>query len=175
MTELNEPRMVEPAEHFCDAYLDYMEDFRAAGEPLWNNADVDRSSFAAYVHRLLAESRGEGLPDGHVPQQTLWLLKSGRILGDCDIRWQLNEALEDHGGHIGYGIRPSDRRKGYGTLMLRLALGRARERGLRRVLLTCDVENVASSRVIEHNGGRLASQSYSERAGRMTKRYWIEL
>jgi predicted acetyltransferase len=172
---VGKPRLIEPAEQYCEAFLDYVDDFRAAGEPAWSKAEVNEGNFAAHVQRLLAESRGEGLPDGHVPQSTLWLVARGRILGDCDIRWQLNEALEDYGGHIGYGVRPSDRGQGYGTLILRLALDRARELGLRRVLVSCDATNVASSRVIERNRGRLASESYSDRAGRVTKRYWIEL
>ncbi len=175
MTATTEPVLVSPSEQYQEAYLEYLDDLRAAGEPLWGKEDLTGSNFAEYVCRLRAESRSEGLPEGWVPQHTFWLLAEGRVLGECRIRLRLTEGLEDHGGHIGYGVQPSARGKGYGTLVLRLALDRARELGLGRVLLTCDADNMASRGVIERHGGQLASESYSERAGCVTRRYWIKL
>ena len=87
----------------------------------------------------------------------------------------LTDALRDWGGHIRYGVRPSERNKGYGTLMLKLALDKARALGIGRVLITCGKDNIASQRVILKNGGVLDSESYSEQAGRVTQRYWIDL
>ena len=72
-------------------------------------------------------------------------------------------------------VRPSERGKGWATSMLALALEKARGMGLRRVLVTCDPGNTASTRVILKNGGRLVNESVAKRAGRMTSRYWIEL
>ncbi len=83
--------------------------------------------------------------------------------------------MEDVGGHIGYRIRPSERRKGYGTLILALTLAEARKLGLPRVLLTCDQDNIASARVIQANGGALASEGYSPQTQTLVSRYWIEL
>ena len=85
------------------------------------------------------------------------------------------EALRDFGGHVGYGVRPSERGKGYATRMLVMALDKARQLGLKRVLITCDKDNLASARVIQKNGGVLGSESYSPQGGRVTQRYWIDL
>ena len=103
------------------------------------------------------------------------LVRGRRIVGACSLRHELTDALRDFGGHVGYGVRPSERGKGYASLMLKLVLREARRRGIRRVLLTCDSDNAASRRVIEKAGGVLDSQSFSDRAGRMTRRYWIEV
>ena len=76
---------------------------------------------------------------------------------------------------MAYSVRPSERGKGYATEILRQALDRARKLGIDRVRMTCDVTNAASARVIEKNGGGLDSESYSDAAGRVTRRYWIAL
>ena len=110
-----------------------------------------------------------------MPATTYWLVRpDGTILGQAGLRHRLTPALEDFGGHIGYAIRPSARGKGYGTKMLAMALDEARDMGLPRVLITCDPANIASVRVIQKNGGVVASKSVAY-TGRMTSRYWIEL
>ena len=105
-----------------------------------------------------------------------WLVRGGTaIVGTSQLRHTLTPDLEHEGGHIGYNIRPSQRRKGYGTRLLGLLLGKARGLGLQRVLLTCDTDNVASARIIEKNGGRLDSDGISGKSGKPISRYWIEL
>ena len=74
------------------------------------------------------------------------------FIGEISIRHNLNAALEKYGGHIGYGIRFSEWNKGFGTLMLKLALIEAKKIGLSKVLVTCDDSNAASARVMEKNG-----------------------
>jgi predicted acetyltransferase len=83
--------------------------------------------------------------------------------------------LERNGGHIDYGIRPKERNKGFGTLILKLTLEKARQIGLKRVLLTCDDDNLASARVIEKNGGILQDKILNEGHKVPTRRYWIDL
>jgi predicted acetyltransferase len=83
--------------------------------------------------------------------------------------------LEEEGGHIGYDVRPSERRQGYGTLLLRLTLNQARALGLKRVLVTADTPNVASWRIIEKNGGVLHTEALSQQTGGLLRKYWIEL
>ncbi|HLL72624.1 MAG TPA: GNAT family N-acetyltransferase [Pyrinomonadaceae bacterium] len=95
--------------------------------------------------------------------------------GTARLRHQLTPALEHEGGHIGYDIRPSARRRGFGTLILALTLERARILGLARALLTCDTDNTASARIIERNGGALAARVVSNRTGKLISQYWIEL
>ena len=96
------------------------------------------------------------------------------ILGATSIRHYLNEDLLQTGGHIAYGIRPSERRKGYATQQLTLALQKCGEMGIARVLITCDDDNVGSAKVIVHNGGVLENK-VSEDTGQLVRRYWINL
>lgn len=85
-------------------------------------------------------------PDGFVPAHTLFLVEDNkRILGAINIRHYLNDYLLNYGGHIGYGIRPSARRKGYAALMLSLALPKAKELGITKALITCDKDNLGSA------------------------------
>lgn len=101
-------------------------------------------------------------------------MNDDRILGAIHVRHHINHPkLKVVGGHIGYGIRPSERRKGYAKEMLRLALSEARTIGLNKVLLTCDENNIGSYKTIEANGGILESSIVVE--GKNKRRYWISL
>ena len=165
-----------PTEDLRDAYMEYVAEFEAAGEhDVPGSGAATGEDFAEFVGRLRDHARGIGLPEGHVPASTYWLVGGGRILGMCNLRHRLTDALRDFGGHVGYGVRPSQRGKGYGTRQLGLVLDKAMELGIRRVLITCDRNNVASVRVIQKNGGVLDCESFSEQGGRITQRYWIDL
>jgi len=100
--------------------------------------------------------------------------KNNRIVGMVDIRHSLNDALLIRGGHIGYGVRPSERKKGYASKMLALALDECRRLGIAKALLTCDKDNIASARVIQKNGGVLENE-FTDDAGEITQRYWIDV
>ncbi|MDO9576609.1 MAG: GNAT family N-acetyltransferase, partial [Candidatus Cloacimonadales bacterium] len=105
---------------------------------------------------------------------TLFLVDdAGKIYGAANIRHRLTENLKIEGGHIGYGIRPSQRGKGYGTKLLRLALQKIKELGIAKALITCDKENTHSAKVITNNGGRLDSEIAKD--GRIVQRYWVGL
>jgi predicted acetyltransferase len=150
----------------------------AAGEPFFSQQlrKLAQRHFAAYTALVEARARGERLPPGHVSGHVYWLVRAGTdIVGTSRLRHSLTPALEDIGGHIGYDIRPSARRRGYGTWLLALTLERARALGLDHVLLTCDTDNVGSVRIIERNGGVLASQGVSPTSGKQISRYWIAL
>jgi len=96
-------------------------------------------------------------------------------IGKLTFRPTINARYLHSGGHIGYEIRPSKRRQGYGTALLRLALDKARERGLDQVLLTCDEDNLGSRKVIEANGGRLENAIVVEGQTAKKLRFWISL
>lgn len=110
-------------------------------------------------------------PVGFVNSSLYFLLNGDRILGAIDIRHSLNEYLIGVGGHIGYGVRPSERRKGYATLMLSLALPMAKELGLKKMLITCNKGNIASERTIRNNGGVLENEL--EDGDEIVLRFWI--
>ena len=96
------------------------------------------------------------------------------IVGTIQIRHELNDHLRHDGGHIGYGVRPSVRRKGYATQMLALALEKCRKLGIDKVLLTCSKDNIGSAKTIINNGGVLDSE-YADSSGNISQRYWISI
>ncbi|MFG0267748.1 MAG: GNAT family N-acetyltransferase [Rhodopirellula sp. JB055] len=157
------------------ALAEYVAEFEVEGEsrihgyfgkPEWSHAET--------VENLMAWSRGERL-SGFVPSSTRFLVVNQRIVGNYNFRHLLSPELERCGGHCGYSVRPSERRKGYGTLLLKDAKRFARGLGLDRILLTCSSENIGSSRVIERNGGRLHDQVHDQTSDATVNRYWIEL
>ncbi len=147
-------------------------EYSSAGEDRYDSAAED---FDAYLRGLRDGARGAGLAPGRVPHSTFWLASGRRLIGRSVVRYRLTPELEEEGGHVGYDIRPSERRKGYGTLILRLTLEEVRGLGLSRVLVTCDTDNVGSAKVIEKNGGRLESRGVSKRTGKLISRYRVEL
>ena len=174
--------LAAPATRWEMAYLAFLDDFEAASEPripAGSGVELARSDFAAFVQRLQDDERGVNLKPGIVPSSAYWLLRHDAddvtILGVSALRHALTPALEDAGGHIGYSIRPSERRRGYGARILALTLSCARALGLKRVLITCDTDNIGSARVIENNGGVLASEGYTELTKTRISRYWIML
>jgi predicted acetyltransferase len=114
------------------------------------------------------------LPD-QVPGSTFWLVDADRYLGRVDIRHCLDPALTRYGGHIGFEIRVSERRKGYGRLALQLGLGECRQLGVRRVLVTCEATNAASRNIIEANGGILEDVIDLDDQGTQGMRFWIDM
>jgi predicted acetyltransferase len=137
------------------------ESFRAAVRefeaevPPWQFAFEfeEAESFPDYVRMLETWSRGENISERFVPNTFFVGVVDGVIVGRLSLRHRLNDFLRREGGHIGYGVVPSHRRKGYATAMLRLALPHCARLGIARALLTCDVENHASRQVIERCGG----------------------
>ncbi|WP_029232891.1 GNAT family N-acetyltransferase [Butyrivibrio sp. VCB2006] len=132
----------------------------------------DYQDFDYYLENLeLAQAR-----DGLVPDSTFFLLddERNRLLGAVNIRHYLNEKLLKDGGHIGDGIRPSERRKGYATKMIGLALDECKKLGIDKVLICCDKDNIGSAKSIQNNGGVLENEFVDE-DGEVVQRYWIEL
>jgi predicted acetyltransferase len=165
-------RLIEPTEELAAELLSMAREYQSAGDNRYESAVED---FPAYFHGLMNYAEGINLPPGHVRSGTFWLVSGGRLIGRSSLRHQLTAELEHEGGHIGYDIRPSERGKGYGTLLLKLTLGRAAGIGLRRVFITCDADNAASAKVIEKNGGRLHGRVASKRSGKLISQYWVEL
>lgn len=132
----------------------------------------DYRDFDCYLERLETKKAGNGL----VPDSVFFCLDEDRniFVGAVNIRHYLNESLLFTGGHIGDGIRPSERRKGYATAMIALALEECRKLGIRRVLMTCDRSNVGSAKSIMKNGGVLENEVLNEE-GEIEQRYWIDL
>jgi predicted acetyltransferase len=117
---------------------------------------------------------GRNLPEGWVPNTFLVADVDGQLVGRVSIRHELTDFLREEGGHIGYGVLPAFRRRGYATEILRQAVVIARSVGVDRVLVTCDDDNIGSIRTIEACGGRLDSVRQAEPGSAAIRRYLID-
>lgn len=108
------------------------------------------------------------------PQTTFGVFDDKKLIGGFVLRHTLKGALINHGGNIGYFVRPSKRNMGYGKILLKLALEKARGIGLKKVLVTCRNDNIGSTKVIESNGGKYENDYYDKSLGKTYRRYWIE-
>jgi len=165
-------KFVEPSFAWRTAFQDMARECEATGLHRYGLALRD---FHAYLWRVEENRRGERLVDERGPELEFWLEERHAIVGCARLRLTLTPELEKEGGHIGYDVRPSMRRQGYGTALLGLTLLEARSRGIQRARITCDVDNEGSSKVIERNGGKLAGMAQSPESGNTVKQYWIEL
>lgn len=172
--------LVEPSARYKDSFMQAAKEFAADESNSWRHpkyaeALEHESDFAAFVASMHAQARGENLPDGFVPQTDYWLIDDGDFIGRVSIRHEFTEHLLTVGGLIGYDIRPSKRGRGYGNKILELALPKAKSLGLKRVLITCDVTNEASKKIVENNGGVLENQVPNPETGVDKLRYWIDI
>lgn len=157
-----------------DSFRSLVREFIVSGEPLVPfPLAFAHDDFGAFLEQLDASSRGSGIPEGFVPHTTFWLVQCGEVVGVSNLRHALNDNLRVDGGHIGYGVRPSARRRGHGTRLLRHTLAAAGAMGIGEVLLTCARANVASAATIVRCGGRLDSEAFVKHRGEVVQRYWI--
>lgn len=166
--------LIKMEEKYRPLLNEMMDEWTAAGEKIvpYSIQKCDYHDFGRYVESLDTREATERL----VPDSTFFCLDSDRqrLVGAVNIRHDLNEALRATGGHIGDGIRPSERGRGYGTRMIALALDECRKMGLARMLMCCDETNLASARTIEKNGGVLENTVLAP-DGTAVRRYWIQL
>lgn len=156
------------------AYLDYISEWELSGENIvpWASGR-ENEDFLDLLSRWAADETDEAYKKGLVPSTLYFLVDKKRILGAIHFRHELNDELLQNGGHIGYGIRPSERGKGYATKMLEMLLDIIRSKGYKKVLITCDENNIASAKTIENANGILYDKIELE--GAVTRRYWIDL
>lgn len=166
--------LVEPSLTYKKPCLEAVREFHAAGE-YTVSAEQLGATFEDLIARLTVAKDPANAPPGELPYEDLWLMEGDEWIGKLTLRTTINAKYLHAGGHIGYEIRPSKRRQGYGTALLRMGLELARERGLDRVLLTCDETNLGSRKVIEKNGGQLENAVAVEGQSVLKLRYWIDL
>ena len=131
--------------------------------------------FDAWLANVRRYSSPETTPAGKVPStQYLALDENEHLVGMVNLRHCLNDYLLEFGGHIGYSVRPADRKNGYAIQMLKLALDEAKALGIDRVRIACDRYNIASAKTIQANGGVLDGERYDPQDSTLTQRYWIK-
>jgi len=166
-------KLVKLSEQYKDQLFEMMDEWTAVNEKIVPYAirKNDYHNFEYYLENL--EIKEE--IDGKVPDTTLFCLDVDRniFVGAVNIRHYLNEAMLLNGGHIGDGIRPSERRKGYATKMIGLALEECKKLGIDKVLMVCDKNNIGSAKSIMNNGGVLENEVVVD--GITEQRYWITL
>lgn len=175
-------RFVVPDYYMRQDYAEMMDEWFAEDEQAspWPLAEQYRTDeeFEKMI-RLVNDSSLGSRSGEYAPSKTYWVKDehSGRLIGAVNIRLYLTKQGFDTWGHIGYGVRPSQRSKGYGVKILQQALEECRRMNMEKVLLCCSRDNVGSARVIEKCGGIFESCVYREYNGGYfyINRYWIEL
>ena len=170
--------LVKPNKEYTDEIMGYKNEFLAKGDSMDGCGSLRRCTNASeYLDVCKSYESKETLPIGKVvATQFLYVRKSDmRIVGMIQVRHYFNEYLEKYAGHIGYSVRPSERRKGYAKSMLKEALKFCKEIGLERVMVTCEESNIGSEKTILANGGVFEYTIHQPEENINLKRYWIDL
>ena len=158
--------------------LEYIEEFYNNGSEINGTGGLQRymDNYSDWIEKINEDLNKE--PDEErVPAETYFLVRESddRIVGMINIRLALNHKLWNYGGHIGYGIRPSERRKGYNKINLYLALNVCANRGLEAVLLDCDKENLGSSKTMQALGGKMIYEYFDSEKNITIQNYVIDI
>ncbi len=168
-------RLIKPTLAHKDRHLTMMDEWQAYGGHIapWA-VRLHGLSYEEWLDDLQLLELKDNYKPGWMPQFLYFLMDGDTLIGSIAIRPVLNDYLQQFGGHIGYGIRPSQRGKGYGKVQLKLGLELCKERfGLEQVLITCNMNNLPSAGVILANGGIHENDVVDD--GTVVSRYFIRL
>ena len=169
--------LIHPTEGNLDQVWDYRRECLEAGSSMDGCGPLRFDNPKEWLDHVIRYTNPATVPEGKVQAtQFLAVRKSdGRLVGMIQVRHYFNEYLEKYAGHIGYSVRPGERRRGYAKEMLRLALPYCKGLGLDRVLISCEPENEGSRRTILSNGGVYESTVHEPEENIDLERYWITL
>ena len=168
--------LVFPIKEMQKDIEEYMQEFYDNGDKVAGIGGLDRiKDFDVWLDKIQKDILPQTVETERVPATLYFSVRKSdkRIVGNLQIRHRLNEKLLRYGGHIGDSVRPSERRKGYATEQIRLALLKCKRFGIDRVLMDCDKNNIGSAKAIQNNGGILENEIYVE--NELVQRYWISL
>jgi predicted acetyltransferase len=175
---MNDLILIKPSIEYASQIIEYRQDFLDSGDSMDGCGPLRRFEYPKeYIKICMDYENPETVPENLVQAtQFLCIRKSdNKLVGMIQVRHYFNEYLEKYAGHIGYSIRPSERRKGYAKEMLKLALPFCREIGLDKVLISCIDGNIGSEKTILANGGVYESTVHEPNSNIFLKRFWIQL
>lgn len=162
--------------------IEYLDEFVKYGSDINGSGSLDKIyygyTFEEALDRCLKMEDEEFAKSvGRCQSRTFLLIRENdnKIVGTINVRWNLNEAMLRFGGHIGYGIRPTERRKGYNKINLYLGMLEAKKVGLEKVMLDCDVNNLGSDKTLKALGGKLERTEVDPSDGILTNVYWFNV
>ena len=170
--------LIQPNSEYASQIVEYRQEFLNAGDSMDGTGPLRRfENPEEYIRTCVQYKNPKTVPSHLVPAtQFIFVRKSdNRLVGMLQVRHYLNDYLSKFGGHIGYSVRPSERRRGYAKEMLKTALPFCREIGLDKVLITCIDGNIGSERTIVANGGVYESTVHEPNENVDLKRFWITL
>ena len=171
-----------PSLEIKNEIIEYLDEFVKYGSDINGSGSLDKIcdgyTFEEALDRCLKmEDEEYAKSVGRCQSRTFLLIRENdnKIVGTINVRWNLNEATLRFGGHIGYGIRPTERRKGYNKINLYLGMLEAKKVGLEKVMLDCDVNNLGSDKTLKALGGKLERTEVDPSDGILTNVYWFNV
>lgn len=173
-------KLVFPTQEYKDKAIDYIDEFYKYNSGINGTGALDeylkKADYKKWIDKVQKDCDIANIQEPNVPKLTYFYVREDddKIIGMINIRLALNEELRKEGGHIGYSVRPTERKKGYATEMLNLGVEICHRRGIKEILVACDKFNIASSRVIKNCGGILKEEFYSDKYNETIQMYVIK-
>ena len=175
---MDKPKLVEPTMEYANEILNFRQEFLDCGDSMDGSSSLRKfERVEDWLKEVERFKRRETVPSGLVPSTQFICIRESdrRLVGMIQIRHELNDFLRNYAGHIGYSVRPSERRKGYAAWMLSSVLPYCKSLDINDVLVSCLVGNEGSRRTILRNGGVYAETVLEPREDVLLEKYWIHI